>query len=263
MGNTTTRRPRRDARRGGRPQPPLGYVPLNERPFRRLVQLLAGLTLYGFSLSLLVRAALGVNPWSVLYEGLQRHSSLSFGTISALVGALVLLTWLPLRQRPTLGTFANIIVLACASDVGLSLVPYGQGPVARTGLLLTGILLNGFSVAVYVGARFGPGPRDGLMTGAASATGRSMRLVRTVLEVAVLATGWTLGGTVGIGTVLYALLVGPVTQFFLPRFTYRSVAADLAQSSKRAVGVYAAHYPDAGRGSGGNGSRSAAGGTSG
>lgn len=221
MGNATARQPPRDARADGRPLPPLTYVPLVEHPLRRLVQLLAGLALYGFSLSLLVRGALGVNPWSVLYEGLQRHSSLSFGTISAVVGVVVLLAWLPLRQRPTLGTFANVAVLACSSDLGLALIPQDLGLPARIGLLLTGILLNGFSVAVYVGARFGPGPRDGLMTGAASATGRSIRLVRTALEVAVLAVGWTLGGTVGIGTVLYALLVGPVTQFFLPRFTYR------------------------------------------
>ncbi|MDT9681089.1 hypothetical protein RND61_03215 [Streptomyces sp. TRM76323] len=219
MGIATTRRPRR--RTGRDTAPPLTYLPLDVRPARRLAQLLTGLALYGFSLSLLVRAALGVNPWSTLYEGLQHHSSLSFGAISAVVGALVLLAWWPLRQRPTLGTFANIVVLACSSDLGLALVPEDLGLPARACLLMAGILLNGFSVAVYVGARFGPGPRDGLMTGAAALTGGSLRLVRTVLEVSVLAIGWTLGGTVGIGTVLYALLVGPVTQFFLPPFTYR------------------------------------------
>ncbi|WP_258021085.1 membrane protein YczE [Streptomyces anatolicus] len=196
------------------------YVPLGERPLRRLPQLLLGLALYGFSLAVLVRAALGATPWSVLCEGLERHIALSFGTISALVGVLVLLAWIPLKQRPTLGTFANIAVLAVSSDLGLALVPAHLGLPARAGLLLGGVLLNGLAVAVYVGARFGPGPRDGLMTGLSAVTGRSLRRIRTLIEVAVLGAGWLLGGTVGIGTVLYALAVGPVTQFFLPRFAY-------------------------------------------
>ncbi|WP_189922620.1 membrane protein YczE [Kitasatospora xanthocidica] len=219
----TTSPPRRPAA-GRAPLPPLGYLPLAERPVQRLARLLVGLALYGFSLSLLVRAALGVNPWSVLYQGLQHHSSLSFGTISAVVGVLVLLAWVPLRQKPTLGTFANVLVLAFSSDLGLAVIPEDLGMAYRCFLLLAGILLNGFSVAVYVGARFGPGPRDGLMTGLAATTGRSVRFVRTGLEVTVLAAGWALGGTVGLGTVLYALLVGPVTQFFLPYFTYRRPA---------------------------------------
>ncbi|GLW15703.1 hypothetical protein Stsp01_24460 [Streptomyces sp. NBRC 13847] len=202
--------------------PPLTYLPLGEHPRRRLPQLFTGLTLYGASLSLLVRASLGVNPWSVLTEGLERRTSLSFGTVSALLGVLVLLLWIPLKQRPTFGTFANIVVLACSSDLGLALVPAHLGLTARVGLLIGGVLLNGLSVAVYVGARFGPGPRDGLMTGASRVTGRSLRLVRTVVEIAVLAAGGLLGGTVGIGTVLYALTVGPITQFFLPWCVYRS-----------------------------------------
>ncbi|MFE6052603.1 YitT family protein [Kitasatospora sp. NPDC056446] len=219
----TTPQQRRQAVKAA-PLPPLTYVPLAENPLPRLTRLLVGLALYGFSLSVLVRASLGVNPWSVLYEGLQHHSSLSFGTISAVVGVLVLLAWWPLRQKPTLGTIANVVVLAFSSDLGLSVIPADLGLPARGGLLLAGILLNGFSVAVYVGARFGPGPRDGLMTGLAATTGRSLRIVRTGLEVTVLAAGWLLGGGVGVGTVLYALLVGPITQFFLPRFTYRQAA---------------------------------------
>ncbi|MEV1006165.1 hypothetical protein [Streptomyces sp. NPDC049881] len=206
----------------GRERTALGYVRLGERPVRRLAQLLAGLALYGFSLSLLLRAALGANPWSVLYEGLALRTPLSFGTISAVVGVLVLLLWIPLRQRPTLGTVANIAVLAVTSDLGLALVPADLGLGARACLLAGGVVLNGFAVAVYVGARFGPGPRDGLMTGAAAATGRSVRRVRTLIEVAVLAAGWLLGGSVGVGTVLYALAVGPVVQFFLPWCAYRS-----------------------------------------
>ncbi|MFF8812839.1 YitT family protein [Streptomyces pactum] len=172
----------------------------------------------------MVRAALGVNPWSVLYEGVGHHTSMSFGTVSAVVGVLVLLLWIPLRQRPTFGTFANVAVLACSADLGLRLVPQHLGLPARAGLLAAGVLLNGLSVAVYVGARYGPGPRDGLMTGAAAVTGRSLRLVRTVIEITVLAGGWLLGGGVGAGTVLYALAVGPITQFFVPRFAYRSPA---------------------------------------
>ncbi|MET7289583.1 hypothetical protein [Streptomyces sp. NPDC005573] len=194
------------------------------RPLTRLPQLFAGLALYGFSLSLMVRASLGVNPWSVLYEGLERHTPLSFGTVSAVVGVVVLLLWIPLRQRPRFGTVANIGVLACASDLGLSLMPAGLGLPARIALLAGGILLNGFSVAVYVGARFGPGPRDGLMTGSAALTGRSLRFVRTLLEICVLLAGLLLGGTAGAGTVLYALAVGPVTQFFLPWFAHREPA---------------------------------------
>ncbi|MFH8609812.1 YitT family protein [Streptomyces sp. NPDC018029] len=199
----------------------ISYVPFHEHPLRRLPQLLLGLALYGFSLSMLVRAALGVNPWSVLYEGLERRTPLSFGTISAVLGVLVLLLWIPLRQRPTFGTFANIAVLAVSSDLGLLVVPNHLGLPARIGLLVAGVVLNGLAVAVYVGARFGPGPRDGLMTGAAAATGCSLRRVRTLIELSVLAVGWLLGGTVGVGTVLYASAVGTVTQHFMPRFAYR------------------------------------------
>ncbi|WP_240660102.1 hypothetical protein [Streptomyces sp. WAC 01529] len=201
------------------------YVPLGEDPLRRLPQLFLGLALYGFSLAVLVRAALGATPWSVLCEGLERRTALSFGTLSALVGVLVLLAWIPLKQRPTLGTFANIAVVAVSSDLGLALVPAHLGLPARAGLLLGGVVLNGLAVAVYVGARFGPGPRDGLMTGLSAVTGSSLRRVRTLIEVAVLAAGWLLGGTVGVGTVLYALAVGPVTQFFLPRFAYVRVSS--------------------------------------
>ncbi|SNS22671.1 Uncharacterized membrane protein YczE [Streptosporangium subroseum] len=211
--------------------PPLAYVSLGERPLRRLPQLFIGLALYGFSLSLMVRASLGVNPWSVLYEGLANRTSLSFGTISAVLGVLVLLLWIPLKQRPRFGTVANIIVLAYSSDLGLLLIPQHLGLPARVCLLAGGVLLNGLSVAVYVGARFGPGPRDGLMTGASAATGRSIRLVRTLIEITVLAAGWLLGGSVGGGTVLYALAVGPTAQFFMPWFAYGS-AADMGCSRR-------------------------------
>lgn len=206
----------------GTAMPPLTYVPVGEHPLRRLPQLLIGLSLYGFSLAPMVRASLGVSPWTVLTEGLDNHTSLSFGAITAVIGALVLLLWIPLRQRPTLGTFANIVVIAISSDLGLDLIPEHLGLAARIGLLLGGVLVNATSIAIYVGARLGPGPRDGLMTGASAATGRSIRLVRTVIEVVVLIAGWWLGGSVGVGTVLYALSVGPIAQFFLPWFAYRT-----------------------------------------
>jgi uncharacterized membrane protein YczE len=200
----------------------LGYVPLRERPARRLPQLLAGLALYGFSLALMVRAGLGLSPWSVLNEGLARHTSLSFGTLTTLVGAAVLLLWIPLRRRPTLGTFANIVLVGWSSDLGLWLLPDHLALPARGALLATGVLLNGASIAVYVGARCGPGPRDGLMTGLTAATGRSLRLVRTAIEIVVLTAGWLLGGAVGPGTVLYAVSVGTLTQYCLPWCVYRS-----------------------------------------
>ncbi|MFJ8821948.1 YitT family protein [Streptomyces sp. NPDC102467] len=216
---------------------PLTYVPLRERPARRLPQLFTGLTLYGFSLALMVRSDLGLSPWNVLNAGLARHTSLSFGTLTTLVGAAVLLLWIPLRQRPTLGTFANILTVGCSSDLGLWLLPGHPALPARGALLATGILLNGLSIAVYVGARCGPGPRDGLMTGLAAATGRSLRLVRTAIEVVVLAAGWLLGGAVGPGTVLYAVTVGSVTQYCLPRCAYRAdrdpAVRDLATTSTR------------------------------
>ncbi|MER5885485.1 hypothetical protein ABT160_16775 [Streptomyces sp. NPDC001941] len=212
----------RPGHRPARSAPPLHYVPLRERPLRRLPQLFAGLALYGFSLSLLVRSSLGLSSWSVLNEGLMLRTPLSFGAATAVVGAAVLLLWIPLRQRPTLGTAANVVVLAFASDLGLWLLPTDLSLPARCCLLVGGIVLNGFSVAVYVGARLGPGPRDGLMTGAAALTGRSLRLVRTLIELAVLGAGWLLGGSVGVGTVLYAVAVGPVAQFFLPYFAHRT-----------------------------------------
>lgn len=204
--------------------PPLGYLPLRQDPGRRLPQLLIGLALYGFGLSAMVRASLGVNPWSVLYEGVQRHTSLSFGTVNGLVGAFVLLLWIPLRQRPTFGTVANIVVLSFSSDLGLALLPPHPALPCRVVLLLGGVLLNGLSVAIYVGARLGPGPRDGLMTGASAATSRSIRFVRTLMEVTVLAVGVLLGGSVGPGTALYAVAIGPIAQFLLPRFAYRPAA---------------------------------------
>ncbi|GIJ77743.1 Uncharacterized membrane protein YczE [Micromonospora phaseoli] len=190
---------------------------LRHRPARRLTQLFVGLLLYGFSMALMIRSGLGLNPWDVFHQGLSRLTGLTMGTVVIAVGALVLLTWIPLRQRPGVGTVANVVVIGLAVDATLALLPPG-GPVAlRVVLLVSGIVGNGAATALYLGARLGPGPRDGLMTGfAARRPGRSLRLVRTVIEIGVLAVGALLGGTVGLGTIAYALTIGPLAQLFLP-----------------------------------------------
>ena len=188
---------------------------------RRLPQLYAGLLLYGISLAMMLRGDLGLPPWDVLAQGLSRWIPVSFGTITILVGALVLLLWLPLRQRPGLGTLSNVIVVGLAVDLGLWLIPAQTDWLIRIALLAGGIVLNGVAGATYIGSQFGPGPRDGLMTGLAARTGRSLRLIRTGIEVVVLIIGFVLGGTVGVGTVAYALAIGPLVQFFLRRLAVR------------------------------------------
>ncbi|WP_030691314.1 YitT family protein [Streptomyces globisporus] len=185
---------------------------------RRLVQLYVGLTLYGTSSALLVRSGLGLEPWNVLHQGLAEKTGLSIGVVSIVVGAMVLLLWLPIRQRPGLGTVSNVFVIGLAMDGTLALVPDVHGLAGQVPLLVLGIVLNGVATGLYIAARFGPGPRDGLMTGLHRLTGRSIRLVRTAIEVVVVATGFLLGGSVGIGTVLYALAIGPLAQFFLRWF---------------------------------------------
>lgn len=188
---------------------------------RRLPQLLGGLMLYGFSMAVLVRANLGLDPWDVLHQGLSHYLPVSFGTITIAVGAVVLLLWIPLRQKPGLGTISNVIVIGIAADLGLWLIaPPDQLP-ARVLMMVSAVVLNGMAGAIYIGSQLGPGPRDGLMTGLAARTGRSLRLVRISIEVTVLIIGVLLGGTVGIGTVLYALAIGPLVQFFLRFATVR------------------------------------------
>jgi uncharacterized membrane protein YczE len=188
------------------------------RHLRRLVQLYIGLLLYGFGAALQVRAGLGLDPWDVFHQGLSRHVGLAIGTMVIIVGALVLLLWIPLRQRPGLGTVSNVVLVGASLDWSLQLVPAIHGLGWRITVLAAGILLGGMATGLYIGAHYGPGPRDGLMTGLARRTGRSIRLVRTGIEVIVLAVGWLLGGTVGIGTVAYALAIGPLAQIFLPLF---------------------------------------------
>ncbi|MFD9906030.1 YitT family protein [Streptomyces sp. NPDC059063] len=192
---------------------------------RRLVQLYVGLALYGASSALLVRSGLGLEPWNVLHQGVAERTGMSIGVVSIFVGAAVLLLWIPLRQRPGLGTVSNVFVVGLAMDGTLALVPDAHALGVRIPLLVAGIVLNGVATGLYIAAKFGPGPRDGLMTGLHERTGRSIRLMRTCVEVAVVVTGFALGGTLGVGTVLYALGIGPLAQFFLRLFAVPAPSA--------------------------------------
>ncbi|MEN3746655.1 hypothetical protein TPR58_05710 [Sphingomonas sp. HF-S3] len=186
----------------------------------RLAQLIGGLTLYGVSMAMMIRASLGLDPWDVLHQGLAPRIGLSFGMTVNVVGLVVLLLWLPLRQRPGIGTVLNIIVIGTVTDIALGLMPAPEGYGPRFALLGFGIVLNGIAGGAYIGAGLGPGPRDGLMTGFCARTGLPVKIVRTVIEVAVLAIGWLLGGTVGLGTVLYAVSIGWVVHHALPFFAF-------------------------------------------
>ena len=183
----------------------------------RLAQLYGGLVLYGVSSSLLVLAGLGLDPWDVFHQGLSRTFGLAIGTWAILVGVAVLLLWIPLRQLPGIGTVSNVVLVGATMDVVLGHVHAPHAMAARIACLVVGVFLNGVATGAYIGAGLGPGPRDGLMTGLA-ARGHSIRVVRTALEVTVLVTGWVLGGTVGVGTVLYALSIGPLAHVFIPLF---------------------------------------------
>lgn len=185
---------------------------------RRLFQLYAGLALYGASSALLVRSGLGLEPWNVLHQGLSERTGLSMGVVLTVTGAVVLLLWIPLRQRPGLGTVSNVLVIGAAMDATLTVLPDAHAPVVRVLLMVSGIVLNGAATGLYIAARFGSGPRDGLMTGLHQRTGVSIRLVRTAIEITVVVTGFLLGGTVGVGTVLYAVAIGPLAQLFLRAF---------------------------------------------
>lgn len=182
----------------------------------RLVQLNIGLFLYGFTMAMLVESTLGLDPWDVFHEGVADHVSLSFGQVVIVTGAVVLLLWIPLRQMPGVGTVLNVLVIGLAADFGIAVIAQPDNIWLRILLLVGGIVGNGFAGALYIGAALGSGPRDGLWLGLVRRTGHSVRLWRTVIEVTVLAVGFILGGTVGLGTVLYAVAIGPLVQFFLP-----------------------------------------------
>ncbi|MBX9706365.1 MAG: hypothetical protein K2X61_00345 [Caulobacteraceae bacterium] len=185
---------------------------------RRFLQLQIGLLLYGASLALMVEANLGLNPWSVFHQGLSEITGLSLGLVVNLVGALVMLVWIPLRQKPGIGTICNVLLIGTSADVFLWLLPPVEDLMPRILLLVGAIALNGAATGAYIGAGLGPGPRDGLTTGMVRLTDWPIRRVRTGIELGVLALGWMLGGTIGVGTVLYALSNGPLLQLFMPMF---------------------------------------------
>ncbi|MCV7205817.1 hypothetical protein B7435_25835 [Mycolicibacterium peregrinum] len=184
--------------------------------------LLIGLCGYGVSMAMMVRAGLGLDPWDVFHQGITRHTPLSLGMASAVVGVVVLLAWIPLRNRPGIGTVANVIVIALTVDATLAVLPAPSALPVRIAMMIGAVVLNAISTVLYIGAGLGPGPRDGLMTGLVARTGLSVRLVRTGIEATVLAVGWLMGGTVGIGTLVYAFGIGPLVQLFL-RLTPRSL----------------------------------------
>ncbi|RZJ01664.1 MAG: hypothetical protein EON90_02520 [Brevundimonas sp.] len=186
---------------------------------RRFIQLQFGLIMYGLSLALMVRADLGLNPWSVFHQGLSGLTGISLGLVVNGVGALVLLTWIPLRQRPGIGTISNVLVIGLAADAALALLPPLHGTGLQVLFLATGIIMNAVATGAYIGAGLGPGPRDGITTGLVRVTGWQIRWVRMGVEAGVLALGWMMGGTIGLGTVAYLLTNGPLLQIFLPMFT--------------------------------------------
>lgn len=183
----------------------------------RLAQLFVGLVVYGLTMALLVRSGLGLDPWDVFHEGVALRLPLTFGQVVIATGAVVLLLWIPLRQRPGVGTVANVVVIGLAADAGLAVLPTPDALAWQVVYLVAGIVGNGIGGALYIGARLGPGPRDGLWLALVERTGRSVRFWRTTIEVTVLVIGFLLGGTVGVGTVAYALTIGQVVQTVLPR----------------------------------------------
>jgi uncharacterized membrane protein YczE len=199
---------------------PLGQLRAGRLP-RRIAQLMVGLVLYGLSMAMLIRGGLGLDPWDVFHFGVADRLPVSFGTVVILTGLGVLLLWVPLRQAPGLGTVANAVVIGLATDAALAVLAAPEAMAGRVGLMVGGIVLNGLATALYIGSQLGPGPRDGLMTGLVRRTGWSIRAVRTSIEVTVVAVGWALGGVVGVGTVLYALAIGPLVQLMLPVFIVR------------------------------------------
>ena len=183
---------------------------------RRLVQLVAGLLLYGFSIALMVRSGLGLAPWDVLHSGLTHWLPVDIGQALVITSFVVMLAWIPLREMPGVGTIANAVVIGVSADLLLAVLPTIDALTARGALLVAGVLLNGLATAAYIGAQLGRGPRDGLMTGLARRTGHSLRLVRTTMELTVVVIGLLLGGVAGLGTIVYAVAIGPLSQALLP-----------------------------------------------
>lgn len=194
----------------------------------RVPRLVAGLVLCGLGIAFMVAADLGLAPWSVLDQGISHRTGIPIGTVSIIVGALVLLAWVPLRERPGLGTVLNVLLIGTTIDVALLALDTPGSTAARLAYLAVGVALWGPGSGLYIGASLGPGPRDGLMTGLAARGVGSIRLVRTGIELTALAAGWLLGGSVGLGTLVFALTIGPNVQFFLPRLAVPAVPVERA-----------------------------------
>ncbi|HEX6947856.1 MAG TPA: hypothetical protein VF246_10950 [Acidimicrobiia bacterium] len=193
-------------------------IPLSgPRMGRRLTQLIAGLVAFGVGIGLMLQSGLGVPPWDVLHQGLSVRFGLTVGVWSVIVSVVVLLLWIPLGERFGVGTLLNAIIIGLTIDVTAAVVPEAGTTLVAWAMLLGGVLVIGVATGMYIGANLGPGPRDGLMTGIAK-KGPSIRLTRAVIEITVLAVGWLLGGTFGPGTVVFALGIGPLVQFFMPRW---------------------------------------------
>jgi uncharacterized membrane protein YczE len=209
-------------------------VPADRRP-RRFTQLIGGLLLYGFTMGLMVRALLGLDPWDVFHQGLTRLVStrvdLSYGTVITGVSMVVLLAWIPLRQRPGVGTVLNAAIVGWTTDATLSVVPVTDHLGVRIALLVAAVLGNALAGALYIGAGLGPGPRDGLMTGLVARGVGSVWVVRTCLELSVLVVGALLGGALGVGTVVYAVGIGPLVHVLLPRLTVGARAGTTAPAA--------------------------------
>jgi len=195
-------------------RPPSGGAPL----WRRLTQVVIGLVIYGFSGAVMIQALIGIDPWDVFHQGLSVMTGVPFGIVIIIVGAGVLLLWIPLRQKLGIGTVLNLFIIGLTLDFFLGVLPAASGIWMSLGFFVFGVIVNGLAIALYVGAGLGAGPRDGMMMGLVRRSGRPLWLVRTALELTVLAGGWVLGGTVGIGTVIYALTIGPVAHVLMPFF---------------------------------------------
>lgn len=193
---------------------------------RRLAQLVAGLVVFGLGVALMVRAGVGLPPWDVLAQGVHLRTGIPFGVVVVAVSVVVMLLWIPIRERPGLGTVLNALMIGPSAELGLRFIPQQTEPWQQAIVFAGGLALVGIATGLYIGARYGPGPRDGLMTGLHRRTGRPIWMVRTALEVTVLAIGWVLGGQVGIGTVAFALLIGPMANITLPLFDVKPRMAE-------------------------------------
>lgn len=201
---------------------------------RRIGQLVLGLFLYGIGISLMVRGAIGVSPWDVLAQGVSLRTGLAFGLVTNIIGAFVLLLWIPIRQKPGIGTVANVLLIGPSAQLGLWLLPAPDELLPRVLMFALGLAVVAIATGMYIGARMGPGPRDGLMTGIHRRYGVKIWIARTAVELTVLVIGWVLGGNVGIGTLAFALLIGPMVNVTIP---WLMVPAAVTDREHREVSV--------------------------